>query len=417
MNENEKLEISDGENDVLTDEGNENISSGRENAQNDINVRTEIDKSETKPKKPRAPRKKTVKTKVPDGSTDSLKKTEEPTKATQVESEAEKESANEPERSDAEEITAPSEESNSADLSEPSREELENQISIPLFSISAKNFEISLENDEGETVIKEEPAVDSGDFDGIIPPDQLFAYKTFEAVRVDTADTDDETEEVLNEITTVCSSDENIDDDGQYTIADLDLQSDISDKTYTDEEMPKYDPKKPRRIDGRFDFVELFVFTLLAVMIITTFFFRHSIVEGSSMENTLHSGEHLIISDFFYTPKRGDIIVCEDYTTEIRNPIVKRVIAIEGDRVTVSPTGAVTINGEPLVEDYVYVDAWFERPPVDLVVPKGEIFVMGDHRNASKDSREIGTISVDSVLGKVLLRFYPFTKEKFGPVK
>jgi len=86
-------------------------------------------------------------------------------------------------------------------------------------------------------------------------------------------------------------------------------------------------------------------------------------------------------------------------------------------RVTVSPTGAVTINGEPLVEDYVYVDAWFERPPVDLVVPKGEIFVMGDHRNASKDSREIGTISVDSVLGKVLLRFYPFTKEKFGPVK
>ena len=162
---------------------------------------------------------------------------------------------------------------------------------------------------------------------------------------------------------------------------------------------------------------ELFIFSLAAVLLITTFLFRHSVVDGSSMENTLFEGEHIIISNLFYTPERGDIIVCEDYTTNLRKPIVKRVIGIAGDHVEIDYSGKVKINGELIDEDYVYIDPWipYFDEPVDVIVPEGELFVMGDHRNVSTDSRDIGTIKEDSILGKVLLRFYPF--ENFGRVE
>ncbi len=193
--------------------------------------------------------------------------------------------------------------------------------------------------------------------------------------------------------------------------------SDNSEKEEEEKEQEPYNPEKPRRIDTRFDFIELFVFTLAIVMLITSFIFRHSIVEGPSMENTLFEGEHLIISDLFYTPEYGDIIVCQDYTTNIKTPIVKRVIALGGDRVKITKAGDIYINGELLLEGYVYIDdRGFEYKAIELTVPEGEIFVMGDHRNESTDSRDphVGTISVDAVLGKVLLRIYPL--DRFGRV-
>ena len=188
-----------------------------------------------------------------------------------------------------------------------------------------------------------------------------------------------------------------------------------------DEEEPTeraYDPEKPRLIDSVFEFVELFTMTLAAVFILTTFFFKHSIVDGGSMENTLHHEEHLIISDFLYTPERGDVIVFQDYSTGYKNALVKRVIAIEGDTVKVDANGNVTVNGEELFEEYVYIDGAFPSGYIgrECVVPEGEVFVLGDHRNASSDSVSFAdpTISVDSILGKVLLRIYPF--DVFGPV-
>ena len=182
--------------------------------------------------------------------------------------------------------------------------------------------------------------------------------------------------------------------------------------------------EKPKRVDSIFDFIELFVFTLAAVFIITSFFFRYSIVEGDSMQNTLQNEQKLILSDFFYTPKPGDIIVIDD--NSLKDPIVKRVIAVEGQTITFKVNG-VFVDGELLDEDYVFIDELHYEYSVEpcsafkdnaekfnlevgsgyytITVPENEIFVMGDHRNNSKDSRMTGTYHEDSVLGKVVIRF------------
>ena len=174
-------------------------------------------------------------------------------------------------------------------------------------------------------------------------------------------------------------------------------------------ENDKYDPDHPRKIDTVFEFVELFIFTLVAVMLVTTFFFRHAIVDGPSMQNTLQNGDHLIIYSFLYEPERGDVIVF------MRDkPLVKRVIAVEGDTVSISADGDVWVNGELIEENYVYVDGDY-RIPDECVVGEDEVYVLGDHRNNSTDSRMFGAVSEDSILGKVILRFYPFSE--FGGVK
>ncbi len=194
----------------------------------------------------------------------------------------------------------------------------------------------------------------------------------------------------------------------------------------------RYDPDTPRKVDFIFDFLELFVFTLVAVLIVTTFFVRHSIVEGDSMLNTLHNGDTLIISDLFYEPRQNDIIVIE--SSDLGKAIVKRVIAVGGDRVMVKPDG-IYVNGAKLNEPYVYTDGedyiydlsrcgkLRDNPSFRLIpgshyeftVPKGEVFVMGDHRNDSTDSRDLGTLPVDAILGKVLWRILPF--DSFGAIK
>lgn len=184
----------------------------------------------------------------------------------------------------------------------------------------------------------------------------------------------------------------------------------------------KYDPEKPRIIDWIFDIAEMFVFVLVAVMILTSFIFKHSIVEGDSMLNTLEDGDHLIISDLFYTPERGDIVVFEDYSTSLKKAVVKRVIGLPGETVEVRLNAAnefeVYIDGEYLEEDYTLNEIDFTAPGVGTwTVGEGEIFVLGDNRYNSTDSRDsrVGTIDIDCILGKVLFRFLPF--DKFGAVE
>ena len=163
-----------------------------------------------------------------------------------------------------------------------------------------------------------------------------------------------------------------------------------------------------------FDFVELVVISLAAVLLFTTFIMRHSVVEGSSMEGTLYENEHLMISDLFYTPERGDVVVCEDYSTTLRKPLIKRVIGLAGDRIQIEGE-TVKVNGVTLSEDYVLIDGPMEEYTLDIIIPEGQLFLMGDHRNYSTDSRDFGPVDEDSVIGKVLFRFYPF--DKFGTLE
>ncbi len=222
--------------------------------------------------------------------------------------------------------------------------------------------------------------------------------------------------------------------------ADEDIPSptdDREDEVEDDPELlafPKEDEiktEKPKRIHAIFEFVELFVFTLAAVFIITSFFFKYSIVDGGSMNNTLYDEDKLILYCFMYEPECGDVIVLEDLSIpvkELQKPLVKRVIAVGGQTVRIAKDG-VYVDGVKLDEPYVYTNETSYSYTVDkdnlsklllpeitdiqsgeyyeLVVPEGEIFFMGDHRNDSSDSRVIGTVSEDSVLGKVIYRFAP----------
>lgn len=170
---------------------------------------------------------------------------------------------------------------------------------------------------------------------------------------------------------------------------------------------------KERTVHTVFDLVELITLTLVAVLLVTIFFFRHSIVDGASMESTLYDGDHLIISSAFYTPAVGDVIVFEDYSTGHKRPLVKRIIATEGQTVTVLSDTEVLVDGVRITGGFVDgVSYDYTYPMEPVTVSEGCVFVMGDHRNNSTDSRRFGEISVESILGKVLLRVYPF--DAFG---
>ena len=159
-----------------------------------------------------------------------------------------------------------------------------------------------------------------------------------------------------------------------------------------------------------YEFVELLAFTVAAVLLLTLFVCRHSVVVGDSMTNTLKEGEHLIISDLFYKPQTGDIVVFDDVSVEDKSkgessPLIKRVIAVGGQHVSITEQG-IYVDGEKLSEPYVYTGVYEE---LELDVPEGSLFVMGDHRNNSLDSRAFGVIDEGAVLGRVLFRLLPFT--------
>lgn len=170
-----------------------------------------------------------------------------------------------------------------------------------------------------------------------------------------------------------------------------------------------------------FEWVEMVVLSACLILLIFTFIVRPARVDGNSMQETLHNGEMLLISDIGYTPKRGDILVFQKIKSTHPDPIVKRVIATEGETVDIDfDTWTVTItdaagNAQILDESYrkLATDA---RVTSDLEYPvkvrEGQLFVMGDNRNHSLDSRSslIGLVDENEVLGKVLFRFFPFNK-------
>lgn len=181
-------------------------------------------------------------------------------------------------------------------------------------------------------------------------------------------------------------------------------------------EMPT--PEKAKKREGDlFDWLQCIVTALVACVLIFVFIGRTIGVVGSSMVPTLEQGDRLIISKLFYTPQQGDIVVLQkdsfaDY------PLIKRVIATEGQTVDIDfDSGVVYVDGVALDEPYTaeptVVREDFDEP---VTVPEGCIFVMGDNRNRSTDSRtdSIGCVDTRLIMGKALLRLTPLSK--FGTI-
>ncbi len=159
-----------------------------------------------------------------------------------------------------------------------------------------------------------------------------------------------------------------------------------------------------------YDWLQCIVSAVVAGILIFVFIGRIDGINGPSMMQTLQSGDTVVLSNLFFTPKYGDIIFIK---TEIfgDTPIVKRVIATAGQTVDIDfSRGVVTVDGKELQETYVNsptnLQENFTRP---VTVPEDQVFVMGDNRNESTDSRDnrVGMINVGDILGKVYFILIP----------
>ncbi|SFJ35150.1 signal peptidase I [Thermoflavimicrobium dichotomicum] len=157
--------------------------------------------------------------------------------------------------------------------------------------------------------------------------------------------------------------------------------------------------------------------TVLAV----AFFIRHCVftpyeVYGRSMNPTLQGGELLLVNKWIYklsNPEFGDIIVFHTREGENHQPkdFIKRVIGLPGDHIVIEH-GHVFRNGQRLIEPYIQ-EPMEEEKETSLVVPNGKLFVLGDNRNDSKDSREIGPIELKEVVGRAEWIIYPMERMKW----
>ncbi len=170
-----------------------------------------------------------------------------------------------------------------------------------------------------------------------------------------------------------------------------------------------------------FEWVEMFAVYFAIGLFIILMFFRHSPVVGTSMVPTLSNGDVLIVSKFMYTPKAGDIVVCQSEIYGLDTPLVKRVIATGGQTVKIDyENWTVTVDGVTLDEDYINRPSYdadmrgSDYLPTEFTVKEGYIFVMGDNRNGSTDSRSssVGLIDERYVMGKVAVKIFPLSDFK-----
>lgn len=175
-----------------------------------------------------------------------------------------------------------------------------------------------------------------------------------------------------------------------------------------------------------FEILEMLASVTICVMLCFAFVARLNIVDGHSMDQTLADRQYLVVSDVLYTPEAGDIVVVHDITASPYDaPIVKRVIATGGQTVEIDfKTWTLTVDGTVVEEPYRYLDSSLGLLTANynmnadgcfrVTVPEGEIFVMGDNRNGSGDSRQyaLGTIDERCVVGRAYFRIFPL--DTFG---
>jgi signal peptidase I len=167
-----------------------------------------------------------------------------------------------------------------------------------------------------------------------------------------------------------------------------------------------------------YDLLQMLVAILVLYILLSTFVGRITRVDGSSMYPTLHDQELMVVRSIGYQPEQGDVVVLTQKSYRSAS-LVKRIIALGGQTVRIDyESNTVYVDGVPLDEPYINLeeeDPMEERPADwtdELTVPEGYVFVMGDNRNHSGDSREpeIGVVAEGNIIGKCVLVGFPFRK-------
>ncbi len=163
-----------------------------------------------------------------------------------------------------------------------------------------------------------------------------------------------------------------------------------------------------------YDWIYCLVIALIICVIIFAFFVRVIDVVGTSMNPTLNNSDKMLVSGLFYKPSVGDVVVFKKDEYDPDKALVKRVIAVEGQEINIDfDKGIVYINGQPIIEDYILEPTMNKLDFIGpKTVPEGCVFVMGDNRNASTDSRkgEIGMVDNRLILGKAYFVIYPLSE-------
>lgn len=162
-----------------------------------------------------------------------------------------------------------------------------------------------------------------------------------------------------------------------------------------------------------FDWIESIVQAVIIVVFLMSSVFRTVNISGDSMRNTLYNNDKVIIRLWDYTPKCGDIVVIK-CGNKLDSPIIKRIIATEGQKLNIDfNQGTVSVDGQRIEEPYIKERMWL-RGDADIpdIIPNGYCFVMGDNRNNSTDSRfeEVGLIPYSNIVGKATYIIFPLDR-------
>lgn len=182
-----------------------------------------------------------------------------------------------------------------------------------------------------------------------------------------------------------------------------------------DEIYSTIEPLDNSGVAGVYDILRSVFISASILILIITFVFTMVIVDGRSMQHTLESGDKIIVTKMGYQPKDGDVIVVGKSEEGYSKPIVKRVIATEGQTLKIDfENQRVIVDGKVLDEPYISSETIEGTAEIPEVIPEGYVFVMGDNRYISMDSRykDIGLVNVDDIVGKAVFVLFPF--DRFG---
>jgi signal peptidase I len=195
-----------------------------------------------------------------------------------------------------------------------------------------------------------------------------------------------------------------------------DISTDGSDIAVADDPDAEVTPaidQAARRRRALFDWIVVIGIALLVAFVVRTFVLAHFVVDGTSMSTTLHDGDRVFVNKLSYRlhdPNRGDVVVLHELEGAASRDLIKRVIALPGETIEVRNC-EVLIDGQRLQEPYLDPEVVTpgncggETPPTE--VPDGFVFVMGDNRGGSLDSRNLGPIDEDDLVGRAFVVFWP----------